>query len=394
MTGKLYEKKGKYYVVLNIKSPDGNWKKKWISTGLDADKNNQRKAESFLQKTLYEYGKAGDVELTRNNSSDTFDKTSAFSDYVLRWLDTAQSNLHLQHNTFEFYESLCKNHIYPYFVKNNYTLYEITTDILQEFIEYEMKHGNKQNSDSNLSPVTLKRLKTTLNLILNEAVKENRILINPCEFVKIPKLTKKFPAYYNENQLMELFRCIKDEELYPLIYVTVIYGLRRSEVLGLKWDSIDLINKTVTIKHTVVRFSEIIEKDTVKTDSSMRIYPLTQEFENLFLKQKETEKANWKTYGTKYCKNDYVFKHEDGRPYTPDYISRKFNKIVKKYNLPQIRFHDLRHSCASLLVSKGFKLKDIQEWLGHSDIKTTADFYAHLDQDRKIAIANSITVQK
>ena len=280
MTGKLYEKKGKYYVVLNIKSPDGSWKKKWISTGLDADKNNQRKAESFLQKTLYEYGKASDVELTRNKHSDTFDKTSAFSDYVLRWLDTAQSNLHLQQNTFEFYESLCKNHIYPYFVKNNYTLYEITTDILQGFIDYEMKHGNKQKSDSNLSPVTLKRLKTTLNLILNEAVKENRILVNPCEFVKVPKQIKKFPAYYNENQLMELFRCIKDEELYPLIYVTVIYGLRRSEVLGLKWDSIDFINKTVTIKHTVVRFSEIIEKDTVKTDSSMRIYPLTQEFEN------------------------------------------------------------------------------------------------------------------
>lgn len=94
-----------------------------------------------------------------------------------------------------------------------------------------------------------------------------------------------------------------------------------------------------------------------------------------------------------YIKNDYVFKWANGKPYDPDYITSKFNKTLIKYNLKIIRFHDLRHSCASLLNSMGFTLKDIQEWLGHADIQTTANTYSHLDINRKTSIANALTKQ-
>ena len=183
---------------------------------------------------------------------------------------------------------------------------------------------------------------------------------------------------------------IKDEEIYPVIYTTIFYGLRRSEVCGLKWDSIDFKNKTVTIKHTVVRFSDVIEKDTTKTESSRRTYPLPQELEDIFLRQKEKERDNRKLYGKNYVSNSYVFKRESGEFYNPDYISRKFSKLLEKYGLRHIRFHDLRHSCASWLVSNGYQLKDVQEWLGHSDIQTTANIYAHLDQSRKLNIMSAL----
>lgn len=173
--------------------------------------------------------------------------------------------------------------------------------------------------------------------------------------------------------------------------MTVLYGLRRSEALGLKWDSVDFENKTVTIKHTVVRFSDVIEKDRTKTASSYRTYPLPEEIEQIFLQQREKEKLGRKTYGELYEENDYIFKWDYGRMYNPDFITRKFSKLLKANDLPHIRFHDLRHSCASLLISKGFTLKDIQEWLGHADIETTANIYAHLDQERKNKIMASIS---
>ena len=146
------------------------------------------------------------------------------------------------------------------------------------------------------------------------------------------------------------------------------------------------------IKHTVTRFSEVIEKDSTKTNSSYRTYPLPPEIEEIFRKQKSRERRGIILYGDEYHHNDYIFKWDYGKPYAPDFITRKFNRMLVNNELPVIRFHDLRHSCASLLLSKGFTLKDIQEWLGHSDIEVTANIYTHLDQERKKNIMSSITI--
>ncbi len=111
---------------------------------------------------------------------------------------------------------------------------------------------------------------------------------------------------------------------------------------------------------------------------------------DLFDKQKLDEQQNKALYGEDYIKNDYVFKWENGEPYNPDYITRRFGQLLEENDMPHIRFHDLRHSCASYLVSNGFQLKDIQEWLGHADIDTTANIYAHLYFDRKSQILTSL----
>ena len=109
------------------------------------------------------------------------------------------------------------------------------------------------------------------------------------------------------------------------------------------------------------------------------------------LREKEKENKNKILFGKEYVVNDYVFKWDNGVPYPPAYISHKFSKMLKQYNLPHIRFHELRHSCASILISLGFTLKDIQEWLGHADIKVTANIYSHLDIKRKTVIAQAMT---
>lgn len=134
-----------------------------------------------------------------------------------------------------------------------------------------------------------------------------------------------------------------------------------------------------------------IEKDKTKNTSSRRIYPMPPEIKDILLKAKEKEIENKKLFGNEYNLNDYVFKWEDGKPISPDFVSRKFREILKKYELRHIRFHDLRHSCASMLYEMGYDLKDIQEWLGHSDIKITGNIYTHLNIKQKQKIAKSFS---
>ena len=200
-------------------------------------------------------------------------------------------------------------------------------------------------------------------------------------------------TFYNAKRLQELFKALQGDELLPLVKITALYGLRRSELLGLQWDSIDFERKTMTIRHTVSKVTEVVAKDKTKNASSRRTFPLTEEAEAIFRRAKELEQQNRAAFGREYQENDYVFKWTDGHPYSPDYISHRFNRLLKKHGLPHIRFHELRHSCASLLIDMGFTLKDVQEWLGHSDIKMTANIYAHLDTARKTNMADSIAAR-
>ena len=186
--------------------------------------------------------------------------------------------------------------------------------------------------------------------------------------------------------------------MHLMILITAYYGLRRSEVLGLKWDAFDFNNKTITIKHTVVIAKingkrQIISNDRTKNKSSYRTLPLVEEIADKLLAFKEQQEYFKKAFGNSYCKQykDYVFVKQDGKLVRPDYVSEHFKILLKKLGLKHIRFHDLRHSCASLLLAKGIPMKAIQEWLGHSNFSTTANIYAHLDSNSKKLSAQAIT---
>ena len=140
----------------------------------------------------------------------------------------------------------------------------------------------------------------------------------------------------------------------------------------------------------LAKVTEVVAKDKTKNASSRRTFPLTPEALEIFKAAKCQEEQNRIAFGREYQENSYVFKWPDRHPYSPDYISHRFNDLLKKHGLPHIRFHELRHSCASILISMGWTLKDVQEWLGHSDIQMTANIYSHLDTSRKTNIAASL----
>ena len=375
MTGSLTVKNGKYYAVLNVYE-NGKRKKKWISTDLP-EKGNKRKAEQFLREKLAEYERMDGIVKT----------DMLFSDYVRVWLN--QISRTVDSVTMQGYQLTAEKHVLPYFDSKNTLLSNIDHKTLQQYIDQKHKAG-RLDGKGGLSPKSLREHKNVISQALDMAVKNKLIPNNPFQFVILPPLVRHETRYYHEVQLKALFEALHADPMLPLVKITTLYGLRRSELLGLQWDSIDFVRQTMTIRHTVSKVTEVVAKDKTKTASSHRTFPLTPEALEIFQQAKCQEEQNRLAFGQEYHENPYVFKWQDGHPYSPDYITHRFNDMLNKYNLPHIRFHDLRHSCATLLLSNGWTLKDIQEWLGHSDIQMTANIYSHLDVGRKSAIAQSL----
>ncbi|MBQ3548927.1 MAG: site-specific integrase [Oscillospiraceae bacterium] len=378
MTGSLTIKNGKYYAVLNIYE-DGKRKKKWINSGLP-EKGNKRKAEAFLREKIAEYERLEGIVQT----------DILFADYIRHWLTHIARKV--DEVTMQGYKTLADSHILPYFDQKKIPLRNLDHTMIQRYMDEKHECG-RLDGKGGLSPRSLRLHKNIISQTLDLAVQTKLIPANPCQFVELPQNVRYESTFYTTAQLQDLFTALQGDELLPLVKITVLYGLRRSELLGLQWDSIDFERKTMTIRHTVSKVTEVVAKDKTKNASSRRTFPLTEEAEAIFRRAKEQEQQNRAAFGREYQENAYVFKWADGHPYSPDYISHRFNRLLKKHGLPHIRFHELRHSCASLLIDMGFTLKDVQEWLGHSDIKMTANIYAHLDTARKTNMADSIAAR-
>lgn len=378
MTGSLTIKNGKYYAVLNIYE-DGKRKKKWINSGLP-EKGNKRKAEAFLREKIAEYERMEGLVKT----------DILFADYVRHWLTHIARKV--DEVTMQGYQTLADSHILPYFDQKKVPLRNLDHTMIQRYMDEKHECG-RLDGKGGLSPRSLRLHKNIISQTLDLAVQTKLIPANPCQFVELPQNVRYESTFYTAAQLQDLFTALQGDELLPLVKITALYGLRRSELLGLQWDSIDFERKTMTIRHTVSKVTEVVAKDKTKNASSRRTFPLTVEAEAIFRRAKELEQQNRAAFGREYQENAYVFTWADGHPYSPDYISHRFNRLLKKHGLPHIRFHELRHSCASLLIDMGFTLKDVQEWLGHSDIKMTANIYAHLDTARKTNMADSIAAR-
>ena len=363
-------------MVLNS-TENGKRKQKWISTGLPV-KGNKRKAEQRLREKLSE-----EETLAPAVCSDM-----PVSACVRKWLSEVKRRV--DDVTFQSYDLIARKHILPYFDANGLRLCLCDVKALQAYFDEKYANG-RLDGKGGLSAASLRQLKNILYQALTAAVKEGLIVSNPCQFVELPRKEHFESSFYSAEQLQTLFKALDGDPLLPLIRITALYGLRRSELLGLKWDSIDFENDLVRICHTVSKVTKAVEKDKTKSKSSRRSFPLTEEARQIFLRAKADEAENQRLFGKAYQKNDYVFKWSDGHPYSPDYISERFSNLLKKHGLPHIRFHELRHSCASLLLNNGCNLKDVQEWMGHSDIQMTANIYGHLDNTRKQGLAEKLT---
>ena len=194
------------------------------------------------------------------------------------------------------------------------------------------------------------------------------------------------------DEALECIHAAEGTRLELAVLFGFFYGLRRSEIVGLKWQNFDFANNLFTIAHTVTTYSRkgehtvIYAKDKAKNASSIRTLPLIPLFQKKLRELRKQQKEDQRLFGNCYNRKylGYVYVNEIGELIKPDYITEAFSNLLKKNGLRHIRFHDTRHSCASLLLRNGVAMKDIQAWLGHSDYSTTANLYAHLEVSESV----------
>ncbi|MDY6367734.1 MAG: tyrosine-type recombinase/integrase [Clostridia bacterium] len=385
MTGSLSTRNGLWYCVLYYKTIDGQHKQKWISTGLK-ERGNKKEAQFILQQKLEEYSHLENEErlidkpITKNNEGKT---------YWLDWLQNYITDIKdsLSPHVYHIYSGTYMRIFRLFWGNANPYLEDLQTEDIIKFYDY-LKNERKVKN------LTVKHYSNVIRPAIKRAYKEKRLKENIYDFVPTIKREKSKVSFYDQTELEQLFKAIKGEKIELPVKMLASYGFRRSELIGLRWEAIDFINKTITINHKVlVSEKEVFLSDTLKTASSARTLPLMPDIEKDLLSWKKQIHKNQEYWGKSYNNAylNYVFVHETGDLMYPDYLSHAFQKVLKKNNLRHIRLHDLRHSCASLLLAKGIPMKEIQDWLGHSDYNVTANTYSHLDFSAKIQSAEKIS---
>lgn len=363
-------------MVLNLRDENGKRKQKWISTGILINKGQKKEAMKMLRQTISEY----------ERSNIQYYTNITVAEYFRLWLKRIKMDIRA--NTYRNYLGNMKNHIIPYFESKKIKLQELKPDDLTQYYQY--KHENTE-----LSGMTLKHHHQNISKALNDAVAKGYIAYNPASYAKTIKVKRFHANFLNSKQIEELLELFKNTSLELVVELCSIYGLRRSEVLGLEWRNIDFENDTMVICQTLQQSIKSITgsanyTDVTKTDSSYRTMPLTKRAKEILLKQKELQKENKKFLGSGYIESDFVCTFDNGKVISPNYLTRNFHQTIIKSDLPQIRFHDLRHSVASNLLAQGFSVVQVADWLGHSESSTTLRYYAHIDKSSKMDIANSL----
>ena len=330
VSGTLALKNGYYYAVLSYQDAAGKRHQKWVSTGLP-QKGNKRRAEQELIRIRSEFEippAAGEL-----NSN------MLFADYLDQWLEIVRARI--KPATFGSYQGMVKSTIGPYFRKKELTLKELEARHIQQFYTEKLK---------TVTPNSVIHYHAVIYQALKYAMKTDMVPQNVAMKVDRPRKNSFQPTFLDAEQMQKLFEIVKGTRLELPVLVAAFYGLRRGEVLGLKWDAIDFNRGTLTIKRTVTEATidgtmKIIEQDSAKTKSSLRTLPLVGSFRDYFQKVKEAQELNKKVCGNcyNYDYDGYVFVNELGERMRPNYLTEYFPKYIAKHGMPKMRFHDLRH---------------------------------------------------
>lgn len=289
----------------------------------------------------------------------------------------------LRRSTFEAEEIYLTRHIIPYFETACPELERVTPILVKGYTTLKLKGGRMDNKSGGLSLVTVRKHLSVMRQALDEAVMLGYLERNPAACVRLPKRSESLTArtvFLTPEDAQKLLDGIAGEPIAPAVILTLLYGLRRSEVLGLCWDAIDFQRNTLTICRTVVKNLTVQECESTKTDTSRRTFQLLPEVREMLESLRKNAPPG----------SRYLFCHPDGRVWRPDCLTRSFQRALRRLGLPKMRFHDLRHSTASILFARGWSLEDVKNWLGHADIETTSNIYLHYGRTRKVLLADSL----
>ena len=244
--------------------------------------------------------------------------------------------------------------------------------------------------DKGLSPKNIRDTFNNINAAMKKAVVLRYIPYNPCEGVVLPKLKKHRSKVYDNEMIHTLLDIAEGTDMYLPILLGALLGLRRGEMLALRWDNVDLKNKVIHIISNMVNGEDGIIIKAPKSEAGIRDLVIGD------LVVEELKKARLKymedalSYGRGFQNLNFVIRQEDGSPLHPDSMTRKWSRFLKDHDLPHIRLHDLRHSHATALIQAGVNPRVVQQRLGHSDVNITLNTYTHVLPEMDIDAAEKL----
>ena len=349
MRGHIFRRfRGSYQIVLYLgKDPvTGKYKQKWIAV-----KGKRRNAEHTMSELIHQYNLTGYIDTTRLTTKE----------FLERWLSVIKSNLSAQ--SYERSASIVHQHLIPDF--GNIAISKLMPEDLQRHYARQLAAG--------LKPGTVKKHHATIHAALAAAVKWGLIYRNIADIVDSPRYKRVEMETWDADEMNVFLDRNVDSEYYPLFYTALFTGMRRSELLGLKWMDIDFLMCQVAVRRTLEHLTDgsYLFQD-VKTEKSRRNISLSPNvigvLRNLFNSQPVKLTAP----------DSLVFSGPAGQPLRPNTVSRAWQLACRKAGVKVIRLHDARHTHATLMLKQGVHPKIVQERLGHSSIQMTLDTYSHV----------------
>ena len=345
ITGCLQQKNGFYYAVLYLKV-NGRRRCKWVPMRIPVEGTSARKAQKAFDEIRLQYEREEEERLEREAKAKELaenthpDALLPFIEYMEKWLQSTRSSLATA--TYQSYSNMIKARIRPYFTPLGLQLREVTPQHIEDFYQSILADDCTTNTVIHYHAIIRKALQT--------AVKKDILLKNPADKVDRPKKNVFHGSFYSEEEMLTLFDAVSGDPLELCVKIAAYYGLRRSEVLGLRWSAIDMEHKTISISHKVIE-AEVDGKfvpmgeDVLKTKSSFRTLPLIPAVGIILLEEKEKQEMYRRLFKKSYCRDylDYICVDQCGKLLRPNYVTEHFSWLIEKYGLRKVRFHDLRH---------------------------------------------------
>lgn len=361
MRGCVTKKNNRYYVVIDLGRDERDRRKRKWHGGY----RTKREAEQALSVILASVGDGTYV---------TPDRRRLGAYMREEWLPAVRESV--RSSTWDSYQRNIVLHISPRL--GSVPLQKLTTAHVNRFYADLLREGRSDGSGG-LSAKTVRYVHTILHKALGDAVAWNLVPRNVASVARVPKVAAAGTSMrtWTSEQLRWFLDGVHDDRMYAAWLVSATTGMRRGEVLGLRWEDVDFERARLSIRQTIVSVAYKVEFSTPKTARGRRSLALdttTVKALRSHRAQQATERLAW---GEAYDDNDLVFPREDGRPTHPDRFTQMFERASASCSLPRIRLHDLRHTYATLSLQAGVHPKVVSERLGHATVAFTLDVYSH-----------------